>query len=56
MDGCKRVLVPSVLIINPDGSKEIEPNPTFTLNSMFFLLYKRLHLTPAVLVYYRFSL
>ena len=31
-------------------------NPTFTLNSMFSLLYKRLRLTPVVLVYYRFSL
>ena len=31
-------------------------NPTFTLNSLFFLLYKRLRLTPAVPVYYRFSL
>ena len=26
MDGRVRVLVPSVLIINPDGSKEIEPS------------------------------
>ena len=31
-------------------------SPTFTLYSMFFLLYKRLRLTPAALVYYRFSL
>ena len=35
---------------------EAETNPTFTLNSLFFLLYKRLRLTPAVPVYYRFSL
>ena len=31
-------------------------NPTFTLYSMFSLLYKRLRLTPVVPVYYRFSL
>ena len=31
-------------------------SPTFTLYSMFFLLYKRLRLTPVVPVYYRFSL
>ena len=38
------------------ASNMVQLNPTFTLNSMFFLLYKRLRLTPAVLVYYRFSL
>ena len=31
-------------------------DPTFTLYSMFFLLYKRLRLTQVVPVYYRFSL
>ena len=42
---------------NPDYSTTILIyNPTFTLNSMFSLLYKRLRLTPAVPVYYRFSL
>ena len=33
-----------------------EYNPTFTLYSMFFLLYKQLRLTQVVPVYYRFSL
>ena len=34
----------------------IEFSPTFTLYSMFFLLYKQLRLTQVVPVYYRFSL
>ena len=39
----------------PDKPKNVI-SPTFTLYSMFFLLYKRLRITRAVPVYYRFSL
>ena len=45
-----------VLRMSRSNGGERYVNPTFTLNSMFFLLYKQLRLTPAVPVYYRFSL
>ena len=39
----------------PPTAKKL-PTTTFTLYSLFFLLYKRLRLTQVVPVYYRFSL
>ena len=52
VDGSSKL---SIKYLQKENGKNLS-NPTFTLYSLFFLLYKRLRLTPAALVYYRFSL